>query len=81
MTGMIPQSNALAEASPESLGELLTRDPFGYSRQDRDRVVADLRAMRAKWALAEATGGHRKTKPKAGVDLSKVKVDLDQLDL
>lgn len=78
--GEIPQSNALAEASPESLGELLSRDPFGYSRQDRDRVVADLRAMRAKWAAAEAVGGHKRTSgPKTKIPISQV--SLDKLDL
>ncbi len=52
--GAIPQSNALAEASPVSLGELMSRDPRGYSRQDRDVIVAALRADRARRAEAEA---------------------------
>lgn len=78
--GIIPQSDALSEASSESLGELLARDPFSYSRQDRDRVVGDLRAIRAKWAKAEAVGGNRRG-AKAKVDTSKVKVNLDELEL
>lgn len=54
--GEIPQSEALAEASPESLLEILSRDPFGFQRQDRDKVIAVLRAQRVKWELAEASG-------------------------
>lgn len=54
--GLLPQSDALAEASPDSLSELLSRDPQGWSRVDRDRVVRDLRAQRAKWEAAEAAG-------------------------
>jgi hypothetical protein len=80
-SGEIPQSNALSEASAESLGELLTRDPFGFTRQDRDRVVADLRVMRAKWALSESMGTKKRSGASAKVDITKVKIDLDTLDL
>lgn len=80
-SGTIPQSSALSEASSESLGELLTRDPFGFTRQDRDRVVADLRVMRAKWALAEATGGNRRGAKGASAKVDITKVSLNELDL
>lgn len=52
--GEIPQSDALAEASPQSLLDLLSKDPFKFTRVDRDLAVAALRAQRAKWELAEA---------------------------
>ena len=52
--GEVPQSNALAEATIDSLAELLSRDPEGYTRQDRTRVIEALRAQREKWAAAEA---------------------------
>lgn len=55
-TGALPQSDALAEANPNSLSELLSRDPQGFSRVDRDKAVAALRAQRAKWEAAEAAG-------------------------
>ena len=54
--GLLPQSTALAEASSDSLSELLSRDPQGWSRIDLDRVVKDLRAQRLKWEAAEAAG-------------------------
>ena len=50
----VPQSNALAEASPDSLAELLSRDPEGYTRQDLDRVIAALRQQRERMAVASA---------------------------
>lgn len=53
-TGELPQSDALAEASPESLGILMDKDPESYSRQDRDRIIAAFRANRARLAQAEA---------------------------
>lgn len=53
--GGLPQSLALAEASPESLAELFSRDPEGYSDQDLGKVIEALRAQRVRWAAAEAT--------------------------
>lgn len=55
-TGEIPQSNALTAASPDSLGELLSRDPEGYQQQDLDRIIDELRQQRVRWQAAEATG-------------------------
>lgn len=54
----LPTSDALVEAGAgaESLTELLSRDPEGYQRQDRDRIVEALRAARVKWQAAEAAG-------------------------
>jgi hypothetical protein len=75
MTGVIPQSNALAEASPESLSELMSRDPEGYQSQDIKRIVAELRAQRERWARAEGEkpGGSAKAKttPKAITEILK----------
>ena|SRR5260221_9956408 len=45
----VPQFRSLAEAGgPESLTELLARDPEGFQRQDRDRIVGALREQRAR---------------------------------
>lgn len=63
--GQIPQSQLLAEASEDSLSELFSRDPEGFSRQDRDQIVAALRAQRARWAAAEAEGKKAPRQPKA----------------
>lgn len=58
-SGELPQSTALAEAETDSLTEVMSRDPEGYSRQDRDRIVEALRAQRARLAAAEAAGPKR----------------------
>lgn len=81
----IPQSMALTEASAESLDQLLSRDPFLYSRLDRDKVVAELRLNRERFAKAEAevASGVRKTvasKPKKA-DLAVTVSDANVEDL
>ena len=52
----ITQSNALAEATTDSLSELFSRDPEGLHRQDRDRIVEALRAQRARMEATAAAG-------------------------
>lgn len=59
--GEIPQSDALAEATTDSLAVLFSRDPEGLSRQDRDAIIRALREQRARVAAVEAAGG----KPRA----------------
>ncbi len=61
----LPQSEALAEATLDSLAVLMSRDPEGYSRQDRDRICQALREQRARWEKVEAEGGSRRKSPKA----------------
>lgn len=61
----IPQSTALAEANPESLEILLSRDPEGYGRKDRDRIVDELIAYRARYQAAETAGTSRPRLAKA----------------
>ena len=67
--GLLPQSNALAEASPQSLAELFSRDPEGYSQQDRVAIIKNYREQRERWALVEAAGG---SKTKAGSGAAKL---------
>lgn len=77
--GTIPQSSALSEASAESLSELMSRDPEGYTRIDRDKLVATLRAQRAKWEAAEASGVKprpKKTAPGVSLKTTKKAEDL-----
>lgn len=50
--GQIPQSDALKEASLDSLSELFSRDPEGYSKQDLAQVVLAMRAQRDRLAQA-----------------------------
>lgn len=82
----VPQSNALAEATTDSLTELMSRDPEGYSRQDLGRIVQAMREMRVKWeagqvqAQAEA-GAKRRASPKASQLSTKAKVNSDELGL
>jgi hypothetical protein len=59
----------LLEASPDSLDELMSRNPEAWSDADLDRLVNALRAQRAKFDLSESEGKRpavtRKAKPKA----------------
>lgn len=54
--GQIPQSQALVEAQVDSLSELMSRDPEGYTKQDLDRIILVLREQRVRWQAAEASG-------------------------
>ena len=60
--GLLPISPALAEASSDSLTELFSRDPQGFSQRDRDRLIEELRAQRVRLKALEDAG----TVPKAG---------------
>jgi hypothetical protein len=52
--GLIPQSSALAEASPESINELLAADPEqeGFGERLR-KIIGLLRAQRERYMKAE----------------------------
>lgn len=84
-TGQIPQSPALQEADPNSLGELMSRDPEGFQRQDRDRVIAALRGDRerrsAADAAASAAGSSRKPKAVKINELPNPSATADKLGL
>lgn len=67
--GPIPQSTALAEATPDSLSELFSRDPEGYQRQDLDKIIAELRAQRVRWEAAGAAAPQRAPKGQGKVPL------------
>lgn len=58
---IIPHSPALAEAGPggESLSDLMSRDPTGWTQADEDRVLEAIRAQRERWAALEASGQTR----------------------
>ena len=66
MTGEIPQSNALAEAKPESISEFLSRSPLSLTLDDRKKMVGILREQRARWEKAEAAGEHTRAKKAPG---------------
>lgn len=51
--GELPQSDALAEATIDSIAELLSRDPEGYSPADRQKVIQALREQRVRWEKAQ----------------------------
>ena len=65
----LPQSSALKEASEESLSDLMSRDPEGYSSQDIKKIIEINRAARAKWdemeKLEASTGKKKVEKTKA----------------
>lgn len=83
--GEIPQSSALAEADPFSLSELMSRDPEGYKRQDRDRIIQALRENRARCEAAEkaASCGEGKRGPRAMkiTDGPVTPIDINKLGL
>lgn len=68
MTGEIPQTQALAEASPDSISYLLSKDPFELTRKDRDQAVLALREQRKRWEAAEAAGEH--SRPRKGAKVA-----------
>lgn len=64
-SGQLPSSGALAEATVDSLSDLFSRDPEGYSDKEFGQVVLELRAQRVRHAAAEATALTSGGKPKA----------------
>lgn len=77
--GQIPQSNALSEADPLSLSELMSRDPEGLSAQDRGRIISALREDRARReAVANDPSAPKKRAPK--VD-QMIPLDIDKMGL
>lgn len=79
MTGKIPQSDALAEAKPESISEFLSRSPLSLTPEDRKKMVGILREQRGRWERAEAAGEHKRApkEPKAAVSLETTKTAED----
>lgn len=77
----IPQSTALAEASSDSLSELLSRDPEGYQQQDIVRVIEVMRQQRARFAQVEAETPSRQTKPKASSKAASLIAQVTAKDL
>lgn len=67
MTSLI--SNPLAEANPQSLDEIFSKDPVNLNDDDIEKVVAELRAQAARFEAAEKTGANKRVK-KAQVTLS-----------
>ena len=85
MPNTIPQSTALAEANSNSLSELFSRDPEGYTRKDLDSIIAEMRNQRLRWDAAEKAGARvRNPKVDGGNAKSKVlesKQSADELGL
>ena len=83
--GQIPKSPILAEASPESLSLLFSRDPEGYSKQDLSKIIEVLREQRARFAKAEAeaqaTGKKRGAKAPTVAPLASLTVDSSPDDM
>ena len=69
MTGLIPQSNALVEAGSgsESIAELLSRDPEGYTKQDRARIIELFRDQAKRWKQSETEKAAKGRSPSVGV--------------
>lgn len=70
----------LSEAQPDSLQELFSRDPEGYQRQDRDKIVSELRAMRKRFQQTELLGKKPSAKRASAKNLTTTS-DLEDLGL
>lgn len=70
----------LAEASPESLDELFSRDPLKLQDQDIEAIVKALREQRTRWRAAELAGATRAPKA-AAPKVKPTKVDISLKDL
>ncbi len=57
------EESPLAEAT-ESLEELFSRDPLGWSALDFDRAIAEERRMAEEWKKAEALSTTKRGRPK-----------------
>lgn len=51
--GVIPQSNALSEASPDSLDDYMSKDPEVITEAEKNATIERLRAMRVKWEASD----------------------------
>ncbi len=81
--------NPLLEARVDSIDELFSRDPEGYTKgpdgspasgPDMQTIVAGLRRQRAVWEKAEAAGATRAPAPKK-VSSKAAVADLSDLGL
>lgn len=80
--GEIPQSAALAEADPGSLTELMSRDPEGFTKQDRGRIISALRADRARREQAEKdAAASGRARPRTTPGPAVVPISADKLGL
>jgi hypothetical protein len=61
----LPQSTILAEATGDSISELLSRDPEGYSSQDLAKVIQTYRDLRERLAKADSAAASGPKEPKA----------------
>jgi hypothetical protein len=64
MPELIPLSKALAEASPESLRELLERDAYGLTLETLKRQVAAIREYRERVSKGEFKASKQKKETK-----------------
>lgn len=80
-----PPQSPLEEATSDSLDELFSRDPLGYSKADIETIIAEQRAQRARWMQVESAGGKRMPGAKAKTTPGKVAapsdISLDKLGL
>lgn len=66
----------LSEADPIlSMQEIMSRDPLELTRQDRDRIISELRKARANFAASDSQPKVKRGKKLEPVD----KVSLDDL--
>ncbi len=84
------QTNPLLEARVDSIDELFSRDPEGYTKgpdgspasgAEMLAIIAGLRRQREIWDKAEAMGAKRAPAPKSASKAKAPPVDLSDLGL
>lgn len=78
----LPVSQALAEATPDSIADLMSRNIETCSDTDIDKIILFQREQRARFAATESAG-LKPSKPSKTILQTRPTVDLtpDELDL
>lgn len=72
----------LVEVSPDSLDELMARDPLDLTKSDLETIVAALREQRKIWRVAEAAGAKKAPKSKgASPNITFKDLKIEDLEL
>lgn len=79
-----PEQVSLEAVNTLTLNDLMNKDPAELTREEENIIISEFRKGRAQWAdedRAAKTQGRRAKTSKGIKDLSKVQVDLSDLDV
>lgn len=66
-------TSPLVEAQPESIDELMSRDPMELTKDDIAKIVSILREQRKFWNVKQSAP---KAKPAGPISLDQLKIEL-----